>query len=117
MKRIIEVLERCSVVKSTHCCDRGPKFNSQHPHGGSQPSLSSVLGSLMSSSDLRALSTDMVYMHMHQLASVSIAVIKHSQKQPGEERVDFAYTSTPQSIIEESKGRNLQAGSNAEAME
>lgn len=62
---------------------KGPDFNSQHPHGGSQPSLSSVLGSLMSSSDLRALSTDMVYMHMHQLASVSIAVIKHSQSSLG----------------------------------
>jgi hypothetical protein len=27
----------CSVVKSTDCSSRGPEFNSQHPHGGSQP--------------------------------------------------------------------------------
>ena len=25
-----------SVVKSTDCCPRGPEFNSQQPHGGSQ---------------------------------------------------------------------------------
>jgi hypothetical protein len=29
-----------SVVKSTDCCSsRGPEFNSQQPHGGSQPSV------------------------------------------------------------------------------
>jgi hypothetical protein len=28
-----------SVVKSTNCTSRGPEFNSQQPHGGSQPSL------------------------------------------------------------------------------
>jgi hypothetical protein len=27
-----------SVVKSTDCSSRGPEFNSQYPHGGSQPS-------------------------------------------------------------------------------
>ena len=27
-----------SVVKSTDCSSRGPEFNSQQPHGGSQPS-------------------------------------------------------------------------------
>jgi hypothetical protein len=26
-----------SVVKSTDCSSRGPEFNSQKPHGGSQP--------------------------------------------------------------------------------
>jgi hypothetical protein len=26
-------------VKSTGCSSRGPEFNSQHPHGGSQPSV------------------------------------------------------------------------------
>jgi hypothetical protein len=31
-----------SVVKSTDCSSRGPEFNSQQPHGGSQ---SSVMGS------------------------------------------------------------------------
>ena len=31
-----------SVIKSTDCSSRGPEFNSQQPHGGSQPS---VLGS------------------------------------------------------------------------
>jgi hypothetical protein len=28
-----------SVVKSTDCSSRGPEFNTQQPHGGSQPSL------------------------------------------------------------------------------
>jgi hypothetical protein len=28
-----------SVVKSTDCSSRGPEFNSQHPYGGSQPSV------------------------------------------------------------------------------
>jgi hypothetical protein len=27
------------VVKSTDCSSRGPEFNSQHPHGGSPPSV------------------------------------------------------------------------------
>jgi hypothetical protein len=28
-----------SVVKSTDCSSRGPEFNSQQPHNGSQPSV------------------------------------------------------------------------------
>jgi hypothetical protein len=28
-----------SVVKSTECSSRGPEFNFQQPHGGSQPSV------------------------------------------------------------------------------
>jgi hypothetical protein len=28
-----------SEVESTGCSSRGPKFNSQQPHGGSQPSV------------------------------------------------------------------------------
>jgi hypothetical protein len=28
-----------SVIKSTDCSSRGPEFNSQQPHGGSQPSV------------------------------------------------------------------------------
>jgi hypothetical protein len=28
-----------SVVKNTDCSSRGPEFNSQQPHGGSQPSV------------------------------------------------------------------------------
>jgi len=28
-----------SVFKSTDCSSRGPEFNSQQPHGGSQPSM------------------------------------------------------------------------------
>jgi hypothetical protein len=30
-----------SAVKSTDCYSRGPEFNSQQPHGGSQPSENS----------------------------------------------------------------------------
>ena len=32
-------LEVSSAVKSTGCPSRGPKFNSQQPHSGSQPSV------------------------------------------------------------------------------
>ena len=28
-----------SAVRSTHCSSRGPEFNSQQPHGDSQPSV------------------------------------------------------------------------------
>jgi hypothetical protein len=28
-----------SAVKSTDCSSRGPEFNSQKPHGGSQPAV------------------------------------------------------------------------------
>jgi hypothetical protein len=28
-----------SAVKSTDCSSRGPRFNSQHPHGSLQPSI------------------------------------------------------------------------------
>jgi hypothetical protein len=38
-----EVVERGqrdgSAVKSTDCSTEGPEFNSQQPHGGSQPSI------------------------------------------------------------------------------
>jgi hypothetical protein len=30
------------VIKSTYCSQRGPRFNSYHPHGGSQMSLASA---------------------------------------------------------------------------
>ena len=39
------------MVKSIGCSSRGPEFNSQHPHGGSQPSVTPVLGDLMPSFD------------------------------------------------------------------
>jgi hypothetical protein len=28
-----------SAIKGTDCSSRGPEFNSQQPHGGSQPSV------------------------------------------------------------------------------
>jgi hypothetical protein len=31
-----------SSVKSTDCSSRGPEFNSQQPHGGSQPSVTGL---------------------------------------------------------------------------
>jgi hypothetical protein len=37
-----------SAVKSTDCSSRGPEFNSQQPHSGSQPS---VMGSDVMSED------------------------------------------------------------------
>jgi hypothetical protein len=35
-----------SAVKSTDCSSRGPRFNSKHPHGGSQLSVTPVPGTL-----------------------------------------------------------------------
>jgi hypothetical protein len=39
IKNLRDGLERWLVVKSTVCSSRGPEFNSQQPHGGSQPSV------------------------------------------------------------------------------
>jgi hypothetical protein len=38
-KKKKEGLERWLAVKSTDCSSRGPVFNSQQPHGSSQPSV------------------------------------------------------------------------------
>jgi hypothetical protein len=35
------------VVKNTVCSSRGPRFNSQHPHSGSQLLMTPVPGDLM----------------------------------------------------------------------
>ena len=34
-----------SEVKSAGCSPRGPEFNSQHPHGDSQPSIMTLVSS------------------------------------------------------------------------
>jgi hypothetical protein len=47
-----------SVVKSTICSSRGPKFKSQQPHGGSQPSVTELRCPL-----LVCLETATVYSH------------------------------------------------------
>jgi hypothetical protein len=39
LKSHIEGWRGGSAAKSTHCSSRGPEFNSQQPHGGSQPSV------------------------------------------------------------------------------
>jgi hypothetical protein len=39
IKRIKQGWRDGSAVKSTDCSSRGPEFNSQQPHGGSQPSV------------------------------------------------------------------------------
>ena len=52
------------------------------------------------------------------LVRVIIAAMKHhDQSKFGEERVYLAYTSISLFIIEESQDRNLEAGTDAEAME
>jgi len=38
-QRIKQAWRDGSAVKSTGCSSRGPEFNSQSPHGGSQPSI------------------------------------------------------------------------------
>jgi hypothetical protein len=51
------------------------------------------------------------------LDRTSIPVINHDHKQLGKEIVYFTYTSTSQSIIKESQGRDLGVGIAAEAVE
>ena len=46
-----------SQVTSTGCSSRGPRFNSQHPHGSSQPCMIPVPGVLIPSSSLAYFST------------------------------------------------------------
>ena len=41
-----------SVVKRTGCACRGPRFSPQHPHVGSQPSITPVPGDLVTFSGL-----------------------------------------------------------------
>jgi hypothetical protein len=39
MKNLLLGWRDGSEVKSTDCSSKGPEFNSQQPHGGSQPSI------------------------------------------------------------------------------
>jgi hypothetical protein len=47
-------------VKSTGCSSRGPEFNSQQPHGGSQPS------DLMPSSGMQGICADRALIYIKQ---------------------------------------------------
>jgi hypothetical protein len=47
-----------SAVKSANCSSGGPEFKSQHPHGGSQPSV------MRSDAPLVCLKTATVYLHI-----------------------------------------------------
>jgi hypothetical protein len=51
------------VVKDTCCSCRGSELNSQHPHGGSQPSVALVLGDQMPSSGLCGDQTHTIRIH------------------------------------------------------
>ena len=51
------------MLKSTGCSSRGPEFNSQHSHNGSQPSVILIPGYLMPSSGLHRHCTDVVQIH------------------------------------------------------
>lgn len=46
-----QLMAQGSAVKSTGCASTGPEFYSQHLHGSSQPSVTPVLGNLVSSPD------------------------------------------------------------------
>ena len=48
----IQGMERWFHGKSICCSFRGPRFKSQHPHGGSQPSITLVLEDQLTSSGL-----------------------------------------------------------------
>jgi hypothetical protein len=55
--------DRVTVVKSTGCSSRGPRFNSQHPYGSSQPSVILVPRDLMNL--LASLASDIHVVHRH----------------------------------------------------
>ena len=64
------------VTKSTGCSSRGPEFDSQHPHGASQPSVTLVPGDPVPfpfSPGLRHLRGAQMY--MHKKATVYIKII------------------------------------------
>lgn len=54
-----------SVVMIARCSCRRPRFGSQHPYGGSQPSLSPVPTDLMPSSGLHGHQAHTWCTHMH----------------------------------------------------
>jgi hypothetical protein len=54
-----------SAVKSTDCSSRGPEFKSQQPHGGSQPSVTSVPEGLMPSSSCHGHQVPQWYTDIH----------------------------------------------------
>lgn len=58
-------LQSWRVVPITCCAYRQPRFNSQHPHGGSPPFITLVLRDLMSSSDLHRHQASTSYTHIH----------------------------------------------------
>lgn len=57
----------CSVVRNTGWSFREHRFNSQHPHSTSQPSVTAVLGDPTTSSFLRGHQT-----HMQKKTSIHI---------------------------------------------
>lgn len=63
-KALTGVGEIAQRVRSMGCSTRGPKFESEHPHGGSQPSLTPGQGDGTSSYGLhRHLGTHMIHSH------------------------------------------------------
>ena len=81
-----EELERdCSVVRCTGCSSRGPRFDSQHPHDGSQPSVTLVPGDLMPSSGIQG-TTCTWYPEIHKGKTTTRKIInnaKHTQQERG----------------------------------
>ena len=70
----ISRLESSSVAKNTGCSSRGPEFNSNQPHGGSQPS-SLVPDALFWCAGVHADRT-----HIHNLKNkMSAATTKHQR--------------------------------------
>lgn len=52
-----------SAVMNTGCSSRGPGFNPQHPHDGSQPPVTPAAGDLTPSSSLQGYHTHRMYRH------------------------------------------------------
>ena len=80
------------MLKSTGCSSRGPEFNSQHPHGGSQPSVTPVQGDPTSFGGLHG---DSVHRHTCRKTPLHIKIsnFKHETEQlvPGVPWVGDSY--------------------------
>jgi hypothetical protein len=66
------------VVENTGCFSKGPRFDSQHPHDGSEPSETPVPGALMLSSGLCGHQPHMHGIQTHMQAKHSYTILKLS---------------------------------------
>jgi hypothetical protein len=81
------------VVKSTDCCTRGLGFNSKHPHGSSQLSVSPAAKDLA----LTNMHTGKTSIHTKINKSLKKNIMKEKQRQKDHEfKANLCYTASSQ---------------------